>query len=621
MTAPPAPRGDGTDAPKVFQQQALVAAVAVATCAVPAVFDDAVRQPPFILGWMLLAGMLVGTAIAPRWFLASRTVQIPLLVDIVALVAIGAADPALTAWFATAVPVICLARGIGGRAALAGSLLSVAAIAVGGVWAHLALDVDPVRIAAVGIAAVVVGGVASAHLGSSRRTLLAQATLLQRQAVMLEAALEQARSDGSRVQEILDTVDFAVVTYGDDIAGARLNETGRSLLSQLGFPPDIAVDQLPVYAMDGTTPLGREPWEELGAGRVDAVECWLGHPGGKRVALSVTASTTRRKDPASGRVQVVVAARDITRERRAIEARDDMVTSLSHELRTPLSSILGYLDLVTEDTRLDPSHREMLEIALRNAKRMLSLVSDLLHARSDSASAGLSITVTSCDLVRMLDESLESVRPLAADRLIAVSVDAPEALVIEGDPFRLRHVVDNLLSNAVKYNEPGGWIDITLAPEPAGFVTLSVSNTGHALSAEEQARLFERFYRGDSARGSTVHGTGVGLSIAREIVVLHGGSIDVESYPDGDTTTLTVVLPVEQDELEGLEDEPDELREEDRSASAYAPTWTAARGYGETGDETGHETGDTTGDLDDDGGAYPREKAEATMVSSGGEDE
>ena len=232
-----------------------------------------------------------------------------------------------------------------------------------------------------------------------------------------------------------------------------------------------------------------------------------------------------------------------------------MIASVSHELRTPLSSIIGYVELVVEDPELSDINRTSLDVALKNADRVLRLISDLAQMRADAAAApGFTVTITRCDIAALVRESLDSVRPLASDRLLSVSVDAPESLLIDGDPFRLRNVADNLLSNAVKYNEIGGWIDITLEHDD-DRLTLSISNTGATVEPEELARLFDRFYRPPSSRNSTVHGTGIGLSVVKEIVERHAGTITAASSPDSGTTTFTLVLPLRSEESDEMGDQ------------------------------------------------------------------
>lgn len=247
--------------------------------------------------------------------------------------------------------------------------------------------------------------------------------------------------------------------------------------------------------------------------------------------------------------RVVLVLRDVSAEVRAITDRDDLVTSMSHELRTPLSSILGYVDLALEDPKLPTSTREMLDIAYANTERLNSLVNDMLAARSTSTADSMALNVERCDIATLVSESIAAIRPVAAERIIPISFETDEAVFASVDAFRIRQVLDNLLSNAVKYNQIGGRIAVTVrsiddgSSKPA--VQITVSDTGRGMTQEEQKGLFERFYRAESVRGSTVHGSGLGLAISREIVMRHGGTIEVASEA-GRGTQVVVTLPRRQ---------------------------------------------------------------------------
>lgn len=548
-TAPAAgPAENGLSAPDVFRRQTLLLAV-VAPLAVlgMVVADDA----PDALFWTA-AGALVAITIVTALPITSRPASAwlvaPLLADIPVVAALGADDPALAPWVALVVVAAWAGRSYERPVAWAALALIAVSLAAGVLWAHEVRDVPFERAAGVAVATTVVAAIVTTVTAHARTTLLAQAGLLQRQADMLESALDRARGRRRDVQQVLDTVDFAVVTVTPGRATPELNVTARRLLERLEIPATVRVDQLPFYAIDGSTPLETDVLSLLAAMRehdhAAELPVWLGHPGGARIALSLSANDVDL--PGSGGARTVIAARDITEERAAIAARDDMIASLSHELRTPLSSIIGYVELVGEDPDVPAVHRSYLDVALKNADRVLRLIADLAQTRANQATSGFTVTLTDCDIAAVLADSLDSVRPLASDRLLSVTVDTPPSLMMAGDPYRLRNVVDNLLSNAVKYNEIGGWIDIVLVAEPQDHVTLMVSNTGPTLAPEEVARLFERFYRPPSSRQSTVHGTGIGLSVAREIVELHGGTIDAESSAETQTTTFTVVLPQRQ---------------------------------------------------------------------------
>ncbi len=213
---------------------------------------------------------------------------------------------------------------------------------------------------------------------------------------------------------------------------------------------------------------------------------------------------------------------------------------MSHELRTPLTSILGYLELALDDDGLGPDTHRMIDIAHRNSERLLSLVTDLLLAASDGDKT-LPLTLVRCDVAEIAGYALEDQRAVADALGIELVSEITSPAVTNADPLRIRQVIDNLLSNAIKYNRPGG--TVTLA---VGFVAngihVSVTDTGVGLTDEEQSQLFDKFYRTESARQSTVAGSGLGMGIVRDIVRQHGGELAVVSTP-GEGSTFTMLLP------------------------------------------------------------------------------
>jgi len=266
---------------------------------------------------------------------------------------------------------------------------------------------------------------------------------------------------------------------------------------------------------------------------------WLGEPGTPQVAVLISARPILdEKLNTDGGIMVT---RDVTAEIRAITARDDLVASVSHELRTPLTSILGYLELSLDDASLDPSTRGMLEVASKNSDRLLALVADLLTTAS-TAKNELTIVLAPCTLDSIVAEAVESLVPQAAARSIRFEQRDLPVVRVSADAFRLRQVVDNLLSNAIKYNVAAGSITVTLSAADAS-AELRVTDTGRGMTDDEQQNLFNRFYRADSVRGSSVHGTGLGLNISREIMRRHGGDLRLEST-FGVGTTARATLPL-----------------------------------------------------------------------------
>jgi signal transduction histidine kinase len=219
--------------------------------------------------------------------------------------------------------------------------------------------------------------------------------------------------------------------------------------------------------------------------------------------------------------------------------KDEFVSGVSHELRTPLTSITGYVELLLEDIET-PLHRKQLEIVDRNAERLLALVDDLLFA-ARLQDHRLELERLPLDLRALVEESVAAARPRAEAADVQVSVAAGGEAPIKGERVRLGQVLDNLISNAIKFTPGGGRVDVSIAPRD-GTVCLEVTDTGIGIPEEERARLFERFYRSQSALERQIQGTGLGLYVSKAIVEAHGGRIAVRSG-EGQGTTFIVELP------------------------------------------------------------------------------
>lgn len=443
-------------------------------------------------------------------------------------------------------PLVWLATTYTARTVIAGLGFMLAAV-----WMP---RVPGIAAAEVGLRAVIVGVTASCGLALvatmtwwTRRRSDAQHVLLLRQTVMLEGALDRASAGEDTLRQVLDAVEFAVLGFDANGQLTTANRASRELVVGLGLAPTSLLTNLPFYHEDGFTPVRPEgdPIRRAIAGEhVEDERYWLGHPGERRAALGV--STRILRDRHGRLTRIVLVASDITAEYEALQARDDLFASVSHELRTPLSSIIGYVDLAIDTPDLPEDVEEHLAIVSKNADRMLLLVNDLLAHREREAAGALSVTKLPLDLVPVVTDSVAAVMPMAHDRLITVTVDLPERLMVNGDALRLRQVIDNLLSNAIKYNREGGEVEVTGSARhdeiQGDLVELSVSDTGRGMTAEESRRLFERFYRAPSVRQTSIRGSGLGLNISRELIDLHLGTIKVQSVPDVGTT-MTVTLP------------------------------------------------------------------------------
>jgi PAS domain S-box-containing protein len=238
----------------------------------------------------------------------------------------------------------------------------------------------------------------------------------------------------------------------------------------------------------------------------------------------------------------ILVRREVTDERRLVRAKDEFTQLASHELRTPLTSIMGYLEIVLAGDAGDlfPEQRRFLEVAERNAGRLLRLVGDLLViARADAGRLGLEMAAL--DLGELAAECAQGARPAAGEQGIALEL-AVEPLALSGDRGRLAEVIDNLVSNALKFTPPGGWVRVSARREN-GRAVLEVADSGMGIAAADQEHLFERFYRTEAALRAAIPGTGLGLSISKMIAEAHGGTIGVSSE-EGRGATFRMTLPL-----------------------------------------------------------------------------
>ena len=261
-----------------------------------------------------------------------------------------------------------------------------------------------------------------------------------------------------------------------------------------------------------------------------------------RVHLAVTS----RADAGNEIDGFLFVATDVTHDREQARMKDEFVNLISHELRTPLSSILGYLELVIddEDNPLSAEQIKYLGTIERNANRLLRLVSDLLFTAQVEAGR-FHLLEQQVDLHALVAASLDTAGPAASARNIRLRLSATEQeMIVWGDPVRLGQAIDNLISNAVKFTPADGRVAVTIGTsgEDDERASISVSDTGVGIPAEEIDRLFSRFFRASTATKNAVPGVGLGLTITKAIAVAHGGRIGVASTV-GEGTTFTLDLP------------------------------------------------------------------------------
>jgi signal transduction histidine kinase len=214
----------------------------------------------------------------------------------------------------------------------------------------------------------------------------------------------------------------------------------------------------------------------------------------------------------------------------------------SHELKTPLTVLCGEAETKMRDETLIPADREYHASQLEELRRIARIVDGLtLLAKADAGMVPLALTPVRLD--ELVRDGFADAQILAEPQGIRVELSAcEERTVVRGDPHRLRQLLLNLVDNAIKYNQPQGWVIMALrrAAENAEFI---ITNSGPGIPPEVLPRVFDRFFRGDTAHSNTVDGCGLGLSIAQWIVSAHQGSIQITSDPSKQTV-VTVRLPL-----------------------------------------------------------------------------
>ena len=235
----------------------------------------------------------------------------------------------------------------------------------------------------------------------------------------------------------------------------------------------------------------------------------------------------------------VILAFDITERESGERLRREFTANVSHELKTPLQGIIGSAELI-ENGMVKPEDMPRFIGHIRGeAQRMVALIGDII--RLSQLDEGEEMPREDVDLLEVARRATEQLDTTAQARKIAVTVDG-QPTAVNGVRQLLYEVIYNLCDNAIKYNVDGGSVRMTVSGDGAN-ACVTVADTGIGIPLEQQARVFERFYRVDKSHSKASGGTGLGLSIVKHAVQYHGGSISLNSRP-GEGTTVRVWLPV-----------------------------------------------------------------------------
>lgn len=267
------------------------------------------------------------------------------------------------------------------------------------------------------------------------------------------------------------------------------------------------------------------------------------------VADAIAAGDLNREAQGTGPEEVSRLVRSfntmVRNLRRLLESQRNLLTNVAHELRTPLTVIQGYAQAMREGLVEEPEQREeVLRLITEESERAARLLTQLLHlTRLESGQASLELQPVS--LATLVERVVARRRLEFQQRRIALRIEVPESLTAAGDPDLLEHAIENVVQNALVHG--GEEIQVTIEARPVGGepprVLLTVRDAGPGIPPEVLPHVFDRFYRGTSERRN---GFGLGLAIVREIMQLHGGTVEIASEP-GRGTAVTLTLPTYAD--------------------------------------------------------------------------
>lgn len=353
------------------------------------------------------------------------------------------------------------------------------------------------------------------------------------------AMARQLVEDGVLLDAIFETARVGLMLLDADGGIVRVNPTLSQHPALAGTSFDRVLDGASFLDLETRQPMSRHEMPFLRAARGESFDnsrFWIARPGHDMFAVTVSSRPLTVDGEFRGSIASVD---DVTAYMRMLEDRDDFVALISHELRTPLTSIAGYIELAMDED-MSPELASWLGIVERNSTRLRTLVEDLLIV-GEMSRGELHLEPAPVDLREVAQDAVATLVHRAHRRGVELRLLEGPSVPLIADPRRVSQVIENLISNGIKYTSDDGFVEVRVDLDGTD-ARVRVVDDGPGVEAEEAAKVFERFYRSQSARASGVQGAGLGLWICRMIVLAHGGAIAFESEV-GAGSVATVRLP------------------------------------------------------------------------------
>ncbi len=396
------------------------------------------------------------------------------------------------------------------------------------------------------------------------------------------AARRELDEERGRFQHLAENATDAIISF--NIEGICLYAS-KALEDISGYRPEEVVGQAVRIPIDdeGMAEL-QDVYAKLGAGEIERAKVsyrtehktkgWRWHESNIRLV----------RDPDTGEpMETIASVRDITDRKEledqlrlardeaqsAAKAKSSFLANMSHEIRTPMNGVTGFADLLLE-TRLDDQQRHYAELIAESGKSMVALINDILDLSKIEAGQ-MAMASDPIDLHHTVNGTLRMMAAAATQKGLALDAEFGEGTdtTILGDKLRIRQIVSNLVGNAIKFTHEGA-ITVRTAiddGEAGRFLTISVSDTGIGIDADRQAAIFDEFVQADGTTVRKFGGTGLGLSISRQLAILMGGTLSVESEL-GKGSTFTLRLPFVA--AERADDGPAQVEDDRREGVAPA---------------------------------------------------